>query len=154
MQRFYDRLIITRSTVEAAAVVESASAERLANAGTSAFSPLAVRATACLTSNSVSAVAAELGMSERQFRRVFREAVGMSPKAFAKLARFRRALTASQHDREASWASIAAGSGYYDQAHLIDEFRVIAGVTPRALLRELEYTSKLDAASASDSFSE
>ena len=143
MQRFYDRLIVTRSTVEAAVVVESAIAERLANASTSAiFSPLAVRATARLASHSVNAVAAELGMSERQFRRVFREAVGLSPKAFTKLARFRRALTVSQDNREASWASIAACSGYYDQAHLINEFRTFAGVTPRALLHELERSTR------------
>jgi transcriptional regulator GlxA family with amidase domain len=88
MQRFYDQLIVTRSTVEAAVVVESAIAERLANASSWAiFLPLAVRAMERLTSHSVNAVAAELGMSERQFRRVFREAVGMSPKAFTKLAR-------------------------------------------------------------------
>lgn len=139
MQRFYDHLIVTRSTVEAALVVESAIAERFVNASTSPiFSPLAMMATARLTSTSVNAVATELGMSERQFRRVFREAMGMSPKAFAKLARFRSALTASQNNREASWASIAVGCGYYDQAHLIDEFRAIAGVTPRALIHELE----------------
>jgi transcriptional regulator GlxA family with amidase domain len=36
-----------------------------------------------------------------------------------------------------SWAAIAAATGYYDQAHLIEEFRAIAGVTPRVLLSEL-----------------
>jgi AraC-like DNA-binding protein len=62
----------------------------------------------------------------------------VGPKAFARLARFHRALSAARDDRHASWARIAAATGYYDQAHLIDEFRTIAGVTPRALLGELE----------------
>jgi len=70
-------------------------------------------------------------------RRVFRDVVGMSPKAFAKLARFHRALDAATDRTQASWGRIAAATGYYDQAHLIDEFRTIAGVTPRALLAEV-----------------
>ena len=85
----------------------------------------------------MNAVAVDLGVSERHLRRVFRENVGVSPKAFAKLMRFRCALRAANEDTHASWASIAAAAGYYDQAHLIAEFRAIAGVTPSALLGEL-----------------
>jgi AraC-like DNA-binding protein len=85
----------------------------------------------------VSAVAVDLGVSERHLRRVFREAVGMSPKTFAKLTRFHRALRAARREAHPRWASIAAHAGYYDQAHLIAEFRAITGVTPGALLREL-----------------
>lgn len=82
-------------------------------------------------------MADELGVSERHLRRVFRETVGLGPKAFAKLARFRRALRAAREDDAAGWADIATAAGYYDQAHLIAEFRTIAGKTPRALLGEL-----------------
>jgi transcriptional regulator GlxA family with amidase domain len=85
----------------------------------------------------VSTVAAELGLSERHLRRLFREAVGVSPKEFAKLVRFDRAISAAHEDVRANWASIAAATGYYDQAHLIGEFQSISGVTPRALLSEL-----------------
>jgi AraC-like DNA-binding protein len=74
---------------------------------------------------------------------VFRDTVGVSPKAFARLARFRRALRAARDNAPASWASIAASAGYYDQAHLIAEFRAIAGVTPRALLGELRTAPSL-----------
>ena len=86
---------------------------------------------------SVRAVAVDLGVSERHLRRAFHEAVGVSPKAFAKIMRFRHALRVAHDDLEASWTSIAAAAGYYDQAHLIAEFREIAGVTRRALLGEL-----------------
>lgn len=85
----------------------------------------------------MNAVALDLGVSERHLRRVFRESVGVSPKTFAKLARFHRALRAACNDVHASWASIAAAAGYYDQAHLNAEFRTIAGVTPQALRGEL-----------------
>jgi AraC-like DNA-binding protein len=137
-RRLYARLADARDTVDAAAVLEGAIAERLATAnGRRARAELALAAAERLTSAHVNAVAADLGVSERHLRRVFRETVGVSPKSFAKLTRFHRALRAARESAPASWASIAAAAGYYDQAHLIAEFRAIAGVTPRALLGEL-----------------
>jgi AraC-like DNA-binding protein len=85
----------------------------------------------------VNEVAEDLGVSERHLRRLFREAVGLSPKNFAMLARFHRALRAARLETHDGWASIASAAGYYDQAHLISDFRRIAGVTPQVLLREL-----------------
>jgi AraC-like DNA-binding protein len=138
-RQLLEQLAAARTTPEAGVIVESALAERLAGArgATGTRTDLALRATELLARANVSAVADELGVSERHLRRVFRDSVGMSPKAFAKLARFHRALRRASEHRHASWASIAAAAGYYDQAHLIDEFRAIAGVTPRALLGEL-----------------
>ena len=137
-RRLCDRLADARDTFAAGAVLETAIAERLALAdGRRARPHLALAAAARLTSADVNAVAIDLGVSERHLRRVFREAVGVSPKAFSKLARFGRALHAAREVHPASWASIAAAAGYYDQAHLIADFRAIAGVTPRALLVEL-----------------
>ena len=85
----------------------------------------------------VSSVADDLDMSERSLRRAFRDTVGMSPKAFAKLARFHRAVRAAREDLRGGWGRIAVDAGYYDQAHLIADFRDLVGVTPRALLEEL-----------------
>jgi len=137
-RRLFDRLARARDTIEAAAIVESAVAERLAVAGARhVHAQLALEAAERLTRTNMHAVAVDLGVSERHLRRVFREVVGMSPKAFAKLARFHRALRAAYDDSHANWASIAVAAGYYDQAHLIAEFRAITGVTPRVLLGEL-----------------
>jgi AraC-like DNA-binding protein len=137
-RRLCARLAAARDTAGAAVVLERALAERLATAdGRHGGADLALAAVNRLASANVNAVARELGVSERHLRRVFREIIGVSPKAFAKLARFRRALRAARDDADASWAGIAAAAGYYDQAHLIAEFRAIAGVTPRALLGEL-----------------
>jgi AraC-like DNA-binding protein len=137
-RRLFDRLADARDTVDAAAILDSAIAERFAiTDGRRARAQLALDAADRLTSANVNAVAVDLGVSERQLRRVFRETIGVSPKTFAKLTRFHRALRAVREDVHASWASIAAAVGYYDQAHLIADFRAIAGVTPRALLSEL-----------------
>jgi AraC-like DNA-binding protein len=137
-RRLCERLADARDTVAAAVILESAIIERLAVADERrARTRLALDAADRLTHANVNAVAVDLGVSERHLRRVFRDAVGVSPKAFSKLARFHRALSAAREDGHAGWASIAAAAGYYDQAHLIAEFRAIAGVTPRALLGEL-----------------
>ena len=138
VQRLLDRLIGVSDTTEAAAVMEAAIAERVALAEPrDADVSLALEAAARLVSAKVSAVAVELGVSERHLRRVFREAIGMSPKEFARVARFRHAVRTAREGSRVSWAAIAAETGYYDQAHLIEEFRAIAGVTPRVLLGEL-----------------
>ena len=159
IRRLYDQLAGARDTVAAAAVLERALTERFPReARQSVRVQLALDAARRLTSAKVNDVATELGVSERHLRRVFHETLGVSPKEFAKLERFHfalrearqlalrearqlalreaRQLTRRQAPR-ASWASIAAAAGYYDQAHLIAEFRAISGVTPRALLGEL-----------------
>ncbi|MFP2956402.1 helix-turn-helix domain-containing protein [Myxococcus sp. 1LA] len=137
-RRLFDRLGDTRSAADAAAILESAIAERLAlTGGRRARAQLALDAAERLTSANVNAVAVDIGVSERHLRRVFRETVGVSPKAFAKLVRFHRALRAALEDEHANWASIAAEAGYYDQAHLIAEFRAFTGVTPQGFLGEL-----------------
>jgi AraC-like DNA-binding protein len=137
-ERLVDRLAGARDTLGAAKILERAIAERVEFAAARGESErLALDAANRLTSANVGAVALDLGVSERHLRRVFRETVGVSPKAFARLVRFRHALRAARSDGRASWASIATLAGYYDQAHLIAEFRAIAGMTPRAFLGEL-----------------
>jgi AraC-like DNA-binding protein len=135
-QQLLEQLATARSTIDAARMLESAITERAVDTKR-ANCALVFEAAQRLASDNVSAVAGALGVSERHLRRVFREAVGVSPKEFAKLVRFDRAVSVAHEDVRASWASIAAATGYYDQAHLISEFQSISGVTPRALLREL-----------------
>lgn len=131
------RLADARHAPAAAAVLEHAIAERMRAAGGSHASGQLALAAADKLASAVSTVAVDLGVSERHLRRLFRETVGVSPKTFAKLSRFHRALHAARRNSDEGWANIAAATGYYDQAHLIAEFRAIAGVTPRALLSEL-----------------
>lgn len=142
VQRLLDRLVGVSDTIEAVGILEGAIAERLAHVQVrDSEVPFALEAAARLMSSAtVSSVAGELGVSERHLRRLFREAVGMSPKQFARLARFRYALRTACEDSRLSWAAIAAAAGYYDQAHLIADCHAIAGATPRALLSELGAT--------------
>jgi AraC-like DNA-binding protein len=70
------------------------------------------------------------GLSGRRFSRVFSEQVGLTPKSFARLNRFQRAIRSLPREREINWAEIVFTAGYYDQAHLIHEFHSLSGVTP------------------------
>jgi AraC-like DNA-binding protein len=74
--------------------------------------------------------AQQAGLSDRQFRRVAQRLVGIPPKQFARIARFRRALAAGPSRGEKTWADVAAECGYYDQAHLVRDFNDFAGAAP------------------------
>jgi AraC-like DNA-binding protein len=80
----------------------------------------------------VGAAAALLGVSPRQLERRFKTRVGMSPKHFARIRRFQRVFRAIEDG--GGWVDVAAACGYYDQAHLIRDFRAFAGEAPSHLL--------------------
>lgn len=79
----------------------------------------------------VDGLAAELRVSGRHLRRRFARAVGIGPKAFSRLVRAQRALSALR----LGWhgARVAVRCGYVDQAHLTRELKQITGRTPGAL---------------------
>ena len=80
---------------------------------------------------SVSALAEAVNMSERQFGRVFRQLVGLSPKQFSRIARLNRVLNAPDHHSYAmSLEQLALRHGYHDPSHLVHEFQELAGMSP------------------------
>jgi AraC-like DNA-binding protein len=85
---------------------------------------------------SVREIVASLGVSHRHFASLFREEVGMTPKLFFRVQRFQRAVALAQGPSITSWAALASECGYYDQAHLIQDFAAFAGSTPGEYLRQ------------------
>jgi AraC-like DNA-binding protein len=107
----------------------------------------------------------ELGCSRRHLIAQFHKHFGMAPKMIARISRFHLALaavhrfgrrdpcavgkpyldcraddgvrTAAQTDIR--WADLALGCGYYDQSHLINEFRSFAGLSPLEFLRRTRH---------------
>lgn len=78
----------------------------------------------------VTALAAELEVAPRTLLRRFRAATGMTPKQYARIARFwAAARSLMDHDR-AGWSRVAAETGYADQAHLTNEFADLLGLSP------------------------
>lgn len=77
----------------------------------------------------IAELARAVGLSTRQLERAFRERVGLGPKTFARLVRFQRALALLRHPGP-TLAAIAARCGYFDQAHLVRDFRQFAHASP------------------------
>lgn len=78
----------------------------------------------------IDAVVAGLGWSPRQVRRRVRAQLGLPPKRLARLMRFERALDRLEWDRETTLARVATDLGYYDEAHMANDFRDLAGRSP------------------------
>jgi AraC-like DNA-binding protein len=76
----------------------------------------------------------ETGWSRRHLAARFRAQVGLAPKVFARILRFRRAASELSRPDGRSLAEIALDCGYYDQAHLNRDFREFAGRTPLELM--------------------
>jgi AraC-like DNA-binding protein len=86
---------------------------------------LAVRAT------DVAALASASGYSQRQLRRRVVAATGLGPKRVSRIGRMHALLVAGRGD---GWARTAFDHGYYDEAHMANDIRDLAGKTPHALL--------------------
>jgi AraC-like DNA-binding protein len=76
------------------------------------------------------------GFSRKHLGTLFQQQVGLSPKALARVHRFRGALALlDRSNGEVPWAALAELCGFYDQSHLINEFRRFTGFSPVELAR-------------------
>ncbi len=84
-------------------------------------------------------LAADCGISRKHLSVSFREAVGMAPKPYAQVRRFRKAAGLLAAGTMPAWSDVALDCGYSDQAHFNRDFKRFSGYTPgefhaRALL--------------------
>lgn len=81
-------------------------------------------------------LASQTGFSRKHLGNLFHQQVGLSPKSLARIHRFRGALDLLNRARsEVPWTALAELCGFYDQSHLINEFRRFTGFTPTELAR-------------------
>jgi len=74
-----------------------------------------------------------VGTTPAGLGRMFRRLVGLSPKPYARLRRLQRVLiSVTRSPASTDWSAVAVAHGYFDQAHLINEFRALTGTTPTA----------------------
>jgi AraC-like DNA-binding protein len=80
-------------------------------------------------------LANEIGWSRRHFGERFRAEIGLAPKQAARILRFERAGALLRRGH-LDLAGLAVECGYYDQAHLSNEWRTLAGCSPRTWIAE------------------
>jgi AraC-like DNA-binding protein len=85
---------------------------------------------------SIEELAAQTGFTRKHLGNLFQQQVGLSPKALARVHRFRGALDLLHRaNGDVPWADLAEQCGFYDQSHLINEFRRFTGFSPVELAR-------------------
>ncbi len=127
-----DRLADARTADDGERLLEAAMLERVPTApdADDVVEPLvAMLATG---RSSVHDAARTLAFSERQLHRRCVAAFGYGPKTLDRVLRFQRFLRAARAT-DASFARLAAASGYSDEAHLAHECRALGGTRPSEL---------------------
>jgi AraC-like DNA-binding protein len=81
-------------------------------------------------------LATQTGFTRKHLASLFQQQVGFSPKSLARVHRFRGALAIlNRANGQVPWAALAEQCGFYDQSHLINEFRRFTGFSPVELAR-------------------
>jgi AraC-like DNA-binding protein len=70
------------------------------------------------------------GVSSTHLAQRFKELIGVTPKRLARSQRFAATVLAIDPAEPIDWGDVAAGAGYFDQAHFGHEFREFTGLTP------------------------
>lgn len=86
---------------------------------------------------SVADLAREADLSPRQLERRFAAQVGIAPRQYANVIRFRSVFDLLTGASKPDWATLAAGAGYFDQSHMIRDFQRFLGCSPTAFLTQL-----------------
>lgn len=87
------------------------------------------------TSQRLHHLSEEIGYSQKHFIQLFRQQVGVLPKQYLRILRFQKALQAIENSSSIDWSSLALENGFYDQAHLIHDFKLFSGFTPGEYLK-------------------
>jgi AraC-like DNA-binding protein len=136
--RLHERLREAASPEQMASIVE---AVLLANVADAEACSRMQRAAGVLLKtkgrSDLSDVSSAAGLSARSWRRHFSCEIGVSPKRYLRMLRLRHAIVLKRVAPARSWTQVGLEAGYYDQSHLIAEFRAMCGSAPSDFIREL-----------------
>lgn len=85
---------------------------------------------------SIEHISRKVGYSQKHLIKLFKDNVGMTPKGFLKVIRFQKAIQEIDISKRINWTRLALESGYYDQAHFINDFKLFSGFTPREYIQK------------------
>jgi len=84
----------------------------------------------------IASVVDEIGWSAARFIATFRHEVGLAPKVYCRVARFRTVVARVDGSDDVDWSDVALACGYFDQSHFVHDFKEFAGITPSEYLKE------------------
>ncbi|HBZ65743.1 MAG TPA: hypothetical protein DEO70_02825 [Bacteroidales bacterium] len=93
---------------------------------------------------SVTSLAAEMAVTPRTLERKFASLVGKSPKQYLRIARFLETIKGLGKARGEALTQHACQNGYFDQAHLIHDFRDLSGYTPTEFLNSCNQDNTIE----------
>ena len=75
-------------------------------------------------------VSQKIGYSQKHFIAMFRQQVGITPKAYLKIIRFQKAISEIEERREVNWTDISQDCGFYRSGPLHSRLQVLLGLHP------------------------
>lgn len=135
-----ERLLNTSDLVARFQGVESWLLRRIAAQRRGAIHPAVQWAVTRIASSrgqiAIEELAQQTGYTRKHLNQLFLTQVGLSAKALARVQRFRAALTLLSGAVHVPWAQLADCCGYYDQSHLVRDFRAFSGFAPAQFLKQ------------------
>jgi len=77
-------------------------------------------------------------LCRKQYERIFAEYIGSSPRQFLRTVRFQNNLQEKQRNKNIQLTDLAYTYGYYDQSHMINDYKLLSGKTPTQYFSECE----------------
>ncbi len=87
-------------------------------------------------SGDVQLISKQLQVSQRHLEAQFKKVIGLSPKSYSLIMRFKRIEEQFKKTSRVSWKELPFASEYYDQNHFIKDFKRFTGLTPSSYLLE------------------
>ena len=88
-------------------------------------------------------LAYRLGYSRRQVERKYEEGLGLTPKEYQQVLRCRFLILRMLNRDFKQWSELVEAYGYFDQAHLIREFKAFMGMSPEKFLGKFSAQGKI-----------
>jgi AraC-like DNA-binding protein len=90
------------------------------------------------TLHNISEIASQSCVSIRQLERLYKQRIGLSPQHYARLVRFTKAWIKKENNHQLKWTNLAYECGYFDQMHLIRDFKEFTGIAPSLIQKDLQ----------------
>lgn len=84
---------------------------------------------------SIEKLASKACLSRKQYERTFAQYIGTTPKKFLKIVRFQNAIYTKSTKTNTNLTDLTYQCGYFDQAHMTNDFTKLSGLSPKYFFR-------------------